>query len=41
MLAFSVLDHIVCGKKYALEHIDEMVGIMHVKCMEINQISGI
>lgn len=41
MLALSSLDHIVCGKKYALKHIDEMVGIKHVKYMEINQIGGI
>lgn len=33
--------HIACGKKYALKHIDEMVGIRHVKCVEINQIGGI
>lgn len=41
MLALPLLDHIVCGKKYALKHIDAMVGIKHVKCMGINQIGGI
>lgn len=37
MLALSLVDHIACGKKDALKHIDEMVGNKHVKCMEINQ----
>lgn len=38
MLALPELDHIVCAEKYALKHMDVLLGTEPVKCMEIRQI---